>query len=318
MTSAATATPPSTTSQLATLAHVYANVQVNATMLQPAGETLRQSRGGLSDELHTQYSFIAVLILMSLFLTVTVSATGLLLTFCKKKNSVFSLQKCEQDSQFEMDDLDNTETESCLEDTLAADVRDREVQKGGGKRRSQTYPVISAAGIRDGQRGEVTFKNCGPANALDSPRSAPAPLDPKDLIQHPWDKSFDSNQLRSKSRSACKNEITRTVKMGKGSLRRSLTVAAIHQTNNTAKSVHNVKDCYAQLQDGDVHFTGGVSAASAETLALQIDDYSHSQESLETFALQIDDYSHSQESLDSVDGDLDDIQNDQTVALLRC
>lgn len=63
-------------------------------------------------ELHSHYSFIAVVALMSFFLVVTVSATGLLLAFCRKKNSVFTLSpKPGTDSQFEMDDMDSSDVE---------------------------------------------------------------------------------------------------------------------------------------------------------------------------------------------------------------
>ena len=55
-----------------------------------------------------QYSMIAVLVLMAVFLTLTLSATALLVAFCKKNNSVFSLTPHRPDHQrsnLEMDHL---------------------------------------------------------------------------------------------------------------------------------------------------------------------------------------------------------------------
>ena len=89
--------------------------------------------GGVESELHAQYSMIAVVVLSALFFTVTVSATGLLLAFCKKNNAVFSLQhqqKAEGDSHLEMDDLDKTDDEGDDDD----DTGDR--RGGGGGRGS--------------------------------------------------------------------------------------------------------------------------------------------------------------------------------------
>lgn len=63
---------------------------------------------------HSHYSFIAVVALMSLFLVVTISATGLLLAFCRKKNTVFTApSKEDNDSQFELDDVESSDTEIC-------------------------------------------------------------------------------------------------------------------------------------------------------------------------------------------------------------
>ncbi|CAI9736195.1 Hypothetical predicted protein [Octopus vulgaris] len=69
-------------------------------------------RSTMNQQQHRTQSFTAVLVLTSLFALFTVSVTGAIIVFCKKKNTVFALQKCEQDSDIdcELDDF-NTEIE---------------------------------------------------------------------------------------------------------------------------------------------------------------------------------------------------------------
>ena len=59
---------------------------------------------------------IMLLILLAIFTTISVSISLAVLVFCRKKNTVFMLQKCEQESDVEMDDLpteiDNSDTDS--------------------------------------------------------------------------------------------------------------------------------------------------------------------------------------------------------------
>ncbi|KAK6186106.1 hypothetical protein SNE40_008207 [Patella caerulea] len=83
---------------------------------------------------HNHSSFIAVIIIMTLFLVVTITTTGFILAFCRKKNTVFALQKCEQESEYELDDMDNTDIEICSE----------EYETPKTAVRSRTYPSFSS------------------------------------------------------------------------------------------------------------------------------------------------------------------------------
>ena len=48
---------------------------------------------------------ITLLILFAIFTTISVSISLAVLVFCRKKNTVFLLQKCVQESDVEIDDL---------------------------------------------------------------------------------------------------------------------------------------------------------------------------------------------------------------------
>ncbi|CAE1315978.1 unnamed protein product [Acanthosepion pharaonis] len=93
-------------------------------------------QGALSLEEHRALSFTAVLVLTSLFAFFTFSITGAIIVFCKKKNSVFALQKCEQESDidYELDDLNSTEIE------MSDDGLDD--QTCSATKRSATYPDL--------------------------------------------------------------------------------------------------------------------------------------------------------------------------------
>ena len=93
-------------------------------------------QGALSQAEHRTLSFTAVLVLTSLFAFFTFSITGAIIVFCKKKNSVFALQKCEQESDidYELDDLNSTEIE------MSDDGLDD--QMGSSTKRSATYPDL--------------------------------------------------------------------------------------------------------------------------------------------------------------------------------
>jgi len=78
---------------------------------------LKKSRilGDMHDNKVEPHSFITVVIIASIFLFSTMTITASLAVFCRKKNSVFVLQKCEQEDKedIEMDEVDtDTETDS--------------------------------------------------------------------------------------------------------------------------------------------------------------------------------------------------------------
>lgn len=56
---------------------------------------------------------VAVIVITSIFLFMTLSVTVAILVFCRKKNTVFVLQKCEQEDEisYELDDMNNTDIE---------------------------------------------------------------------------------------------------------------------------------------------------------------------------------------------------------------
>lgn len=92
---------------------------VSSSITQP-GEFSHESDSSSEEsfmEAHGRYSFITVLTLMSLFMLVTISATALMLAFYRKKNAVFVANpKSEADSQFELDDIENADVETCRRD----------------------------------------------------------------------------------------------------------------------------------------------------------------------------------------------------------
>ncbi|KAH3875591.1 uncharacterized protein LOC127869431 [Dreissena polymorpha] len=90
---------------------------------------------------------IIMAILLGIFLCVTVIVTIAIFLFCRKKNTVFMLQKCEQeDSDLEMNDI-NTEAESSTDDSEYESLHS--VSSDGGhqsrsRSRSQTYPNLNS------------------------------------------------------------------------------------------------------------------------------------------------------------------------------
>lgn len=67
---------------------------------------------------------IMVAILMAIFMCISLTIATAIFVFCRKKNSVFMLQKCEQDSDYEMNDI-NTEVNTSDSD---ADTFDSEYE----------------------------------------------------------------------------------------------------------------------------------------------------------------------------------------------
>lgn len=78
---------------------------------------------------------IMLLILLAIFTTISISISLAVIVFCRKKNTVFMLQKCEQESDVEMDDLP-TEIENSDTDT-------EEVRTAHRVKRSESYPGLS-------------------------------------------------------------------------------------------------------------------------------------------------------------------------------
>ncbi|XP_071098174.1 uncharacterized protein [Haliotis cracherodii] len=122
----------------------YDNSLTILSMVAPSStlSTNTTDESGPSDYLHSRSittisrhsSLVAVMVIMSLFLIITISTTGLLLAFCKKKNTVFALQKCEQDSEYELDDMEQTDIEMC---------DDSEISPKTNKVRSRTCPTFN-------------------------------------------------------------------------------------------------------------------------------------------------------------------------------
>ena len=76
---------------------------------------------------------IMLLILLAIFTTISISISLAVLIFCRKKNTVFMLQKCEQESDVEMDDLP---TEVDNSDSEAGDINTTMMK-------SESYPGLS-------------------------------------------------------------------------------------------------------------------------------------------------------------------------------
>ena len=85
-----------------------ANRSTNHSALYARNDFLKKSRilTGIKEPEVRTHSFITVIVISSMFLFFTVSLTAALVVFCRKKNSVFALQKCDDDEE-EEDDADN-------------------------------------------------------------------------------------------------------------------------------------------------------------------------------------------------------------------
>lgn len=112
------------------------NITTNISTILETNEP-RPVQGALTQEEHRALSFTAVLVLTCIFAFFTLSITGAIIVFCKKKNSVFALQKCEQESDIDygLDDLNSTEIE------MSDDGFDDDLT-GPAKKRSATYPDL--------------------------------------------------------------------------------------------------------------------------------------------------------------------------------
>lgn len=90
-----------------------------------------------SDLLDTSHHNVMVAILFAIFMCITLTITVSIFVFCRKKNTVFMLQKCEQDSDLEMNDI-----------ITEADTSDSEYEyikstsPLNSSKRSQTYPNL--------------------------------------------------------------------------------------------------------------------------------------------------------------------------------
>ena len=86
---------------------------------------------------------IMLLILLAIFTTISVSISVAVLVFCRKKNTVFMLQKCEQESDVEMDDLpteiDNSDTDS---EEIRTVIRKSESYPALSKYSRKSYPSL--------------------------------------------------------------------------------------------------------------------------------------------------------------------------------
>ena len=109
------------------LSETVSNAALSNEFVQPT-EVLQQTS--------SKASMVAVLVIMAVFLTITISTTSLLLAFCRKKNTVFALQKCEeQDSEYELDDIEQTDIEMLKEENGR--------QQQSMKSRSHTCPSFT-------------------------------------------------------------------------------------------------------------------------------------------------------------------------------
>ncbi|XP_060083741.1 uncharacterized protein LOC132562992 [Ylistrum balloti] len=110
----------------------------NTTITMVTGYQLSRVESGLTKGVIYSHR-TAIIVIMSIFVSITLTITIAILMFCKKKNSVFILQKCEQetDTVYEMDDM-NTECDFSDQE-LDIDSYNENLQG----LRSQTYPKMS-------------------------------------------------------------------------------------------------------------------------------------------------------------------------------
>lgn len=109
-----------------------ASISLTETMRQPVTMATTAVKSNLISELGVdtertyehEHHYIMIAILMSIFMCISLSIAVAIFVFCRKKNSVFMLQKCEQDSDLEMNDI-NTEVNTSDSD---ADTFDSEYE----------------------------------------------------------------------------------------------------------------------------------------------------------------------------------------------
>ena len=290
--------------------------------------------GGVESELHAQYSMIAVVVLSALFFTVTVSATGLLLAFCKKNNAVFSLQhqqKAERDSHLEMDDLDKTDDEG--DDDDDDDTGGRRGRGGSGPARPTPPTTTSSSSSssvsrqqKQQQRRSRTFPDLFGLSLSLSPGPAPDP--PASVDGSESSESLDARTplMSGRGRAAGRTPVTslRTEVSGgaghrrssggdvaavvgvggggdgRSAVTRSVTVAAIHHHRHAEGGGNSsVTVRLEDLQSGSE-----LSDSALGHLYLKLEEEEEEEE---------------EEEGDHEDSDVDDdLNSDLTRALLRC
>ena len=291
--------------------------------------------GGVESELHAQYSMIAVVVLSALFFTVTVSATGLLLAFCKKNNAVFSLQhqqKAEGDSHLEMDDLDKTDDEGDDDDDTG-DRRGGGGGRGSGPARPTPPPPpptsSSSSSVSRQQKQQQRRSRTFPDLFGLSLSPGPAPDPPASVDGSESSESLDARTplMSGRGRAAGRTPVT--------SLRTALSGGAGHRCSSSGGG-----DVAAVSGGGDGGGGGGRSAVTRSVTVAAIHHHRHTEGGgNSSVTVRLEDLQSGSELSDSALGHLylkleeeeeeeegdhedsdvdDDLNSDLTRALLRC
>lgn len=104
---------------------------------------------------HTHHN-IMVAVLLGIFMCISLTITISILVFCRKKNTVFMLQKCEQDSDLEMNDI-NTDAETSDSDYEFIDSTVEDLPK----RKSHSYPNLNKYANNLEYTDEITYLTAG-------------------------------------------------------------------------------------------------------------------------------------------------------------
>ena len=92
------------------------------------------------------FHHIMLLILLGVFTVISLSLSLAIIVFCRKKNTVFMLQKCEQESEVELDDLP-TEIEN-------SDSDSEDIRTSLRIKRSESYPGVAKSKCANGRKTE--------------------------------------------------------------------------------------------------------------------------------------------------------------------
>ena len=103
------------------------------------------------------YHHIMLLILLGVFTFISVSLSLAILVFCRKKNTVFMLQKCEQESDVELDDFP-TEIEN-------SDTETEEIKTVMRIKRSESYPGVAKSSSERKTENSFLIKETSRNNA---------------------------------------------------------------------------------------------------------------------------------------------------------
>ncbi|XP_052814766.1 uncharacterized protein LOC128241742 [Mya arenaria] len=101
---------------------------------------------------------IMLAILLGIFMCITIVITVSVFVFCRKKNSVFMLQKCEQeDSDLELNDI-NTEPESSTDSEYEYIESSSPVKTETAKMRSSSSPNLNQHASDNNHNGEESLR----------------------------------------------------------------------------------------------------------------------------------------------------------------
>ena len=91
-----------------------------------------------AEEAHEARNRVMLLVLIGIFMFISLFITIVVFVMCKKKNSIFMLQKCEQESDLELDEIEEVHTEVDTSESEYEQIAD----SGKDLKHSESYPCL--------------------------------------------------------------------------------------------------------------------------------------------------------------------------------